>query len=95
MNGPGGSIQAQLNNLETAAEQNRSFRSTLGLKAAQVEMTIEHQEGAAIDLEKVLSRYQDADVIDVFNEIAEQETAFEAALSITGRISRISILDYF
>jgi len=95
INGAGGSIEAQLNNLEVAADQNRTFRSTLGLKAAQVETTIGHQEDAAIDLEKTLSRYQDADVIDVFNEIAEQETAFEAALSITGRISRISILDYF
>ena len=95
VSGPGGSIETQLNNLEIAADQNRTFRATLGLKAAQIETTIEHQEGAAIDLEKILSRYQDADVIDVFNEIAEQETAFEAALSITGRISRISILDYF
>jgi flagellar hook-associated protein 3 FlgL len=95
INGPGGSIGAQLNNLEIAADQNRSFRAKLGLKAAQVEKSIEHQEGAALDLEKILSRYQDADMINVFNEIAEQETAFEAALSITGRISRISILEYF
>jgi len=93
--GAGGSIQAQMTNLEIGADQNRSLRSNLGSKAARLESAQLHQEDAAIDLQQILSRYQDADMIEVFNDIIQKETAFQAALNISGRISNISILDYF
>ena len=47
-----------------------------------------------IDLKAILSRYEDADAIEVFNDIVQQESAFQAALSVTGRVSQLSILDY-
>jgi flagellar hook-associated protein 3 FlgL len=95
INGPGGSVQAQLANLDIAADQNRSLRSNLGARAQRVESAMLHQEDAQIDLKQILSRYQDADIIKVYNDIIQKESAFQAALSITGRVSQISILDYF
>ncbi len=94
IDGAGGSIQKQIENLEIAANQNRSHRSTLGVRAQRVESAIEHQEDAQVDLQATLSRYQDADIIQVFNDITQKESAFEAALNITARVSQISILDY-
>ena len=93
--GPGGSIQAQMANLDIAADQNRSLRSILGSKAARVDSAALHQQDARIDLEQILSRYQDADMVEVFSDILKQETAFRAALNISARVSNISILDYF
>lgn len=93
--GSGGSIQSQITNLETAADQNRELRSTLGARAKRVESAMLHQEDAQIDLQQILSRYEDADIIEVFNDLVQQETAFQAALNVTSRISQISILDYF
>lgn len=93
--GPGGSIQSQVENLETAANQNRRIRSRLGARAGRVESAIAHQQAVKVDLEQILSRYQDADAIETFNKIVQQETAFQAALSVTARISSVSILDYF
>ncbi|EKD36188.1 MAG: hypothetical protein ACD_75C01608G0002 [uncultured bacterium] len=95
INGPGGSLQAQIDNLEIAADQNRTQRSTLGARAMRVDAAILHQEDAKIDLKQILSRYQDADVLQVYNDIIQKESAFEAALNITGRVSQISILDFF
>lgn len=95
INGPGGSVQAQIANLEIAANQNRTQRSTLGARAMRVDAAILHQEDARIDLKQILSRYQDADILQVYNDIIQKESAFQAALSITGRVSKISILDYF
>lgn len=95
LNGPGGSIQAQLANLEIAADQNRSLRSNMGAKARRVESAELHQQDAEVDLKQILSRYQDADMIEVFNDIIQKETAFKAALNISARVSDISILDYF
>ena len=95
INGPGGSLQAQIDNLEVAANQNRTQRSTLGARATRVDAATLHQEDAKIDLKQILSRYQDADILQVYNDIIQKESAFEAALNITGRVSQISILDFF
>ncbi|BHH83401.1 flagellar hook-associated protein FlgL [Desulforhopalus sp. 52FAK] len=95
LTGAGGSSLALIEKLEVAADQNRNSRSTLGNKASRVESAISHQEDALIDLETILSRYQDVDMIEIYNDIIQKETAFQSALSITGRVSQISILDYF
>ncbi|HID69796.1 MAG TPA: flagellar hook-associated protein 3 [Desulfobacterales bacterium] len=92
--GAGGGLQANIDNLETAANQNRRLRSQLGTRAARVDTALLHQEDVKIDLQQILSRYQDADAIETFNEIVQQETALQAALSITSKVSQISILDY-
>ncbi len=92
--GAGGGIQAQIDNLELGADQERRLRSQLGNRAARVESAMLHQEDVKIDLEQILSRYQDTDAIENFNDIVKQETAFQAALSITAKVSQISILDY-
>lgn len=88
------SMQTSLTNLEGAAEQNRRLRSQLGNRTSLVQDTMDSQEGASIDLKQILSRYEDADAIEAFNNIVQQETAFQAALSVTGKVSQLSILDY-
>lgn len=88
-------LQTQIDNLEIAANQNRTLRSALGARAMRVDSAMINQEDAQIDLQQILSRYQDADIIQVYNDIIQKESAFEAALSVTERISQISILDYF
>ncbi len=93
--GPGGGIQANIENLETAANQERRIRASLGNRTARIEEAMAHQESIAVDLQQTLSRYQDADAIETFNAIVQQETAFQAALNVTARVSQISILDYF
>ena len=92
--GAGGGLQENIENLEIAANQNRRLRSQLGNRAARVDTAMLHQEDVRIDLQQILSRYQDADAIETFNEIMKQETALQAALSITSKVSQISILDY-
>ena len=92
--GAGGGLQASMDDLELAADQNRRLRSQLGNKANRVDAAMLHQEDVKVDLMQILSRYQDADAIETFNEIVKQETAFQAALNITSKVSQISILDY-
>jgi flagellar hook-associated protein 3 FlgL len=88
-------LNGKLDELELAANQNRRLRSQLGNRAARVEAADLHQQDVRIDLKQILSRYQDTDAIENFNDIIKQETAFQAALSITSKVSQISILDYF
>jgi len=87
-------MQTSLDDLEGAAEQNRRLRAQLGNRAARVESTMNYQDGVRIDLKTILSRYEDADALEVFANIIQQETAFQAALDVTSRVSQLSILDY-
>jgi len=87
-------LEGEMNNLDAAADQNRRLRSQLGNRAARVQSAMDNQEGVKIDLKKILSRYEDADAIEAFNAIVQQQTAFQAALNITGKVSKLSILDY-
>ncbi len=87
-------MQTSLADLEGAAEQNRRLRSQLGNQASLVQTTMDDQEGANVDLKAILSRYENADAIEAFSNITEQETAFQAALSITAQVAKLSILDY-
>jgi len=87
-------MQTAMDDLEGAAEQNRRLRSQLGNRASRVETAMDYQEGVKVDLKQILSRYEDADAIEAFNAIVQQETAFQAALSVTAQVSSMSILDY-
>lgn len=80
--------------LDIAAEQNRNIRATQGVRAKHVETSVDKMHAAQTDLKGILSRYQDADAIEVYSDIVKQEGAFRAALQVTGRISKVSILDY-
>jgi len=93
--GAGGGIQANIGNLEVAADQERRVRANLGMKASRIDEAMAHQADVEVDLKATLSRYKDADAIETFNDIVQQETAFQAALNVSARISQISILDYF
>ena len=92
--GPGGGVQKAITQLDLAADQNRRKRSQLGVKASRVDDAGSHLEGSLIDVRSTLSRYEDADITKTYNDILQQETAWQAALSVTGRVSQISILDY-
>jgi flagellar hook-associated protein 3 FlgL len=88
-------INSRLEDLDIAADQNRGLRSQLGARAKRIDTAILHQQDARVDLKQILSRYQDADIIEVYNDIMQKENAFKAALNVTARVSQISILDYF
>jgi flagellar hook-associated protein 3 FlgL len=87
-------LEYMLEKLEDGANQIRSKRGLMGNNAARLESSRMHLEGVRVDLEQILSRYEDVDILDVITEITQTETAFEGALKVTGQVSKLSILDY-
>ncbi|MCD6526716.1 MAG: flagellar hook-associated protein FlgL [Desulfuromonas sp.] len=87
-------LDDMLTTLETAADHNRSARGRMGNNAQRIESSKFHMEGVQVDLQQILSRYEDVDIIDVITQITQTETALEAALNVTGKVSRLSILQY-
>lgn len=87
-------MDEMLATLESTADQSRSARGLMGNNAQRIETSREHLEGVKVDLAQILSRYEDVDIIDVITEITQTETALEAALNVTGKVSQLSIMDY-
>jgi flagellar hook-associated protein 3 FlgL len=85
---------ARLDDLKDATSQVSRQRSQMGNVAARVENAQGHMEEIKIDMQEVLSRYEDADIIDVITSLNQQEMAFEAALNVTSKVSKLTILDY-
>ncbi len=84
----------RLDDLQGATEQVSRQRSQMGNIAARVENAQSHMEGTKIDMQEVLSRYEDVDIVEIITELMQQEQAFEAALNVTAKVSDLSILNY-
>jgi flagellar hook-associated protein 3 FlgL len=87
-------VSATLISLEDAADQVRSQLSTLGNTSARMDDMISMHESAQLMLESTLSSHQDVDLTQVLSEIAKMETALEATMQVTARVSSLSLLDY-
>ncbi len=83
-----------LTTLDEGAEQVRYQRSETGNIGRRLDLAVGHLEDIKLDLQESLSRYEEVDLLEVITEMTKQEQAMEAALSVTGRISQLSILDY-
>lgn len=85
---------AQLDRLYTAQEQIGVYRGRTGAASNRLDRAHAEMLDVQLDLEGTISRYEDVDLAEAFSMMAQQEQALEAAMSITGRISKLSILDY-
>jgi flagellar hook-associated protein 3 FlgL len=83
-----------LEDLEHGAEQVRRLRGQMGNNAQRIEKTTEQLYEASIIFKQIVSRYEDADIIDVYSQLVQQETVFKTALNVTSRVSKLSILDF-
>lgn len=94
MGGNASAALSELGNVELAAEKVRASRSEMGNIAARVEQAMISMEDTRIDMKAILSRYEDADLIDTITNLTLQETGFKGALEVTTRISQLTILNY-
>ncbi len=85
----------QLANLYQAQEQIGVYQAKTGNAANRLEHSLAEMEDLQIDLKAVISRYEDVDMAAAISQMAQQEQALQAAMDVTGRISKLSILDYF
>ncbi|MBD1401253.1 flagellar hook-associated protein FlgL [Pelovirga terrestris] len=87
-------VQGLIDPLEDAANQIRGERSLKGNIGKRLEVAGSQMEKIKIDMEAFRSRFEDADIIETITQLQQQEQSFQAALSVTGRVSSLSILDY-
>jgi flagellin-like hook-associated protein FlgL len=47
-----------------------------------------------LDLESILSDYQDADMARILTDLVNQQTVYEAALRTTAMITRLNLMEF-
>ncbi len=87
-------LEELMNPLEKAADQIRSQRSLSGNVGKRLETASSHMEQIKIDMEEFRSRFEDADILETITDLEQQQQSYQAALSVTGKVSALSILDY-
>lgn len=92
--GDGTTISSQLTALTNASEQVSSQLSTLGNTGARMDDMISMHESATLIVKSTLSGKQDADLAEVLSEVTKMETALQATMQVTARVSKLSLMDY-
>lgn len=87
-------LEELMNPLEKGADQIRAQRSFSGNTGKRLETASSHMEQIKVDMEEFRSRFEDADILETITEMQQQQQSFEAALSVTGKVSELSILNY-
>jgi flagellar hook-associated protein 3 FlgL len=94
LNGDSAAAIAQLDDLTAGADQVMRLRGMMGNNSLRTEEARKYMEEFKVETQGQLSRYEDADIIEIISELTQQESAYELALNVTAKVSQLSILDY-
>lgn len=86
--------QAELDNLETAAQNIRNSIAKAGSVANTLELSGNRIEQTKLSLQETLASTESADIAETILKLTEQQSIFEASLASSSYIFRTSILDY-
>lgn len=87
-------IQARANELEDGAVQITNAQVTNATKIKRLDIMNTMNSNTKNSLQTVVSNTQTADYAKLAVELQQQQTAFQATLSSTAKISQMSLLDY-
>ncbi|MCP4567845.1 MAG: flagellar hook-associated protein 3 [FCB group bacterium] len=69
-------------------------RGGVGARLNQLEMTLGRHEATALNLQKLLSDVEDADIVTLVTDLAKEENYYQAALMATSKVIQPSLLDF-
>jgi len=75
-------------------DEDLSIRSEIGANTRRVESTGQRHEDEHLQIETMRSNLQDVDLSKAVVELQTHETAYQAALSATGRAMQFNLIDF-
>jgi flagellar hook-associated protein 3 FlgL len=87
-------IQAGAKNLETGFDQITNLQTEVASRLTRLDSTSNMLSITKNTLETIRGNVQDADMYKLGVQLTLQQTAFEASLSATAKISQLSLLNY-
>ncbi len=86
--------RAELDNLETAAQNIRNSIAKAGGIASTLELSSNRIEQTRLSLRETIASSESADIAETILKLTEQQSIFEASLASSSYIFRTSILNY-
>jgi flagellar hook-associated protein 3 FlgL len=87
-------IQAANSTLDSASQQMLSAISDVGMRKSRLDNALTFQQKYINTLSAIHDDMQNVDMAAAAIALTQQETAFNAALSATAKITPLSLLDY-
>lgn len=87
-------IRATLDGLDSGYEGLLSVHTEVGARVKSLESNNEDLGELRLDLEGILSEYQDADMARLLTDLINQQTIYEATLRTTAMITRLNLMEY-
>jgi len=81
-------------NLDKAMQDLLSSRASVGAKMQRMETTLNRHEATEVNVTKLLSEVEDADLTKLVSDLATQENLYQAALLAGSKIIQPSLLDF-
>ncbi len=87
-------VQGSLTTLDTALNQITTARADMGSRMNRLENSTTTMDSMNISMNADLSGTQNADIIKTYTDLTSQQTAYQASLTATAKISQLSLLNY-
>lgn len=86
--------QVDLANLDQAVDSTLRWRADNGAKVNRLEVTKGRLDDLEVNLTKLVSKVEDADIAEVVMQLAQAESVYKAALGTGARIIQPTLLDF-
>lgn len=87
-------IQQAMTDFDNGTTRVLAARADVGARINLLETAGTMNDSLNVNLQKVISDNQDVDTAKVYSDLAQQQTAFQAALQATSIVENISLVDY-
>lgn len=88
------SVSSSLSRLDSRITSFLEVRADVGAKVNRIELTAERLEDSKINLSTLQSKTEDADIAEVITNFNQEQSVYQASLSIGAKILQASLLDY-
>lgn len=86
--------QNQITGLNNGLSQILAFRTDIGARRNRLDAANSVIEDMKFSTTKIMSDKQDIDIMQVVSDLSKQETAYQAAIAASAKVSQVSLLDY-
>lgn len=87
-------VRTLLDDLDTSSDQLIVAQSQVGAKANRIEGALSWLQDENLNIVKLLSQTEDADMIKEIGDLQQQEVIYQSALALGGRILLPSLIDF-
>jgi flagellar hook-associated protein 3 len=85
----------QLNgNMDLAIQDLLNNRATVGARMMRMDTTLHRLEANEVNITRLLSEVEDADIIKLVSDLAKEENLYQAAMLASSKVIQTSLLDF-